>query len=91
MGVLLWILVIGFVAGIIARLIVPGPNRPRGFVVTTVLGVAGSFLATFVGQAAGLYQPDQGAGFIGASVGAIVILFIWNRLVVANIIPDHGL
>jgi len=91
MGVLLWILVIGFVAGIIARLIVPGPNRPRGFVVTTVLGVAGAFLATFVGQAAGLYQPDQGAGFIGASVGAIVILFIWNRLVVANIIPDHGL
>ncbi len=91
MGVLLWICVIGFIAGILARLIVPGPNRPKGFVVTTILGVAGALLATFVGQAAGLYRLDQGAGFIGATVGAIVILFVWNRLVVARIIPDHGL
>ena len=91
MGVLLWICVIGFIAGIVARLIVPGPNRPKGFVVTTILGVAGALLATFVGQAAGLYRLDQGAGFIGATVGAIVILFVWNRLVVARIIPDHGL
>jgi uncharacterized membrane protein YeaQ/YmgE (transglycosylase-associated protein family) len=91
MGVLLWICVIGFVAGVVARLISPGPNKPRGFVLTTVLGVGGALLATFVGQAAGLYRLNQGAGFIGATVGALVILFIWNRLVALRIIPDHGL
>ena len=56
-----------------------------------MLGVAGAFLATFVGQAAGLYRMDQGAGFIGATVGALVILFIWNRLVISGTIPDHGI
>jgi len=91
MGVVLWIVVIGFVAGIIARLIMPGPNTPKGFVVTTILGVAGAFLATIVGDAAGLYRPGQGAGLIGATIGALIILFVWNRLVAAGIIPDHGL
>jgi uncharacterized membrane protein YeaQ/YmgE (transglycosylase-associated protein family) len=90
MGVLLWIVLIGFVAGIIARLLMPGPNRPKGFVVTTVLGIAGAFLATVVGDAAGLYRPGQGAGLIGATVGALVILFVWNRLVASRVIPDHG-
>jgi len=90
MGVLLWIILIGFVAGIIARLLMPGPNKPAGFILTTVLGIAGAFLATFIGQFAGLYRLDQGAGFIGASVGALVILFIWHRLVIWRIIPDHG-
>jgi uncharacterized membrane protein YeaQ/YmgE (transglycosylase-associated protein family) len=69
----------------------PGPNKPKGFVLTTALGVAGAFLATFIGQAAGLYRPEESAGFVGASVGALLILFIWNRLVAAQIIPDHGL
>jgi uncharacterized membrane protein YeaQ/YmgE (transglycosylase-associated protein family) len=91
MGVLLWICVIGFVAGVLARLISPGPNKPKGFLVTTVLGVGGALLATFVGQAAGLYRLNQGAGFIGATVGALVILFVWNRLVALRVIPDHGL
>ena len=68
----------------------PGPNKPMGFVVTTVLGIAGAFLSTFIGQAVGWYRPDQGAGFIGAAIGAIVVLFIWNRLVASGIIPDHG-
>jgi uncharacterized membrane protein YeaQ/YmgE (transglycosylase-associated protein family) len=90
MGVLLWIGLIGFVAGIIARLLMPGPNKPKGFVVTTVLGIAGAFLATIVGDAAGLYRPGQGAGLIGATVGALVILFVWNRLVASRVIPDHG-
>ncbi|MGA7388111.1 MAG: GlsB/YeaQ/YmgE family stress response membrane protein [Pseudolabrys sp.] len=90
MGVLLWIGLIGFVAGIIARVLMPGPNKPKGFVVTTVLGIAGAFLATIVGDAAGLYRPGQGAGLIGATVGALVILFIWNRLVASRVIPDHG-
>jgi uncharacterized membrane protein YeaQ/YmgE (transglycosylase-associated protein family) len=91
MGVALWIALIGLVAGTIARVIMPGPNRPHGFLLTIVLGIAGAFLATFIGQAVGLYMPDQGAGFIGATVGAVVILFIWNRLVARQVIPDHGL
>ena len=91
MGVLLWIVLIGFVAGIIARLLMPGPNKPKGFVVTTVLGIAGAFFATIVGDAAGLYRPGQGAGLIGATVGALVILFVWNRLVASRVIPDHGI
>jgi len=91
MGVLLWIAAIGFVAGIIARLLMPGPNTPKGFVVTTILGMAGAVLATIVGDAAGLYRPGQGAGLIGATVGALIILFVWNRLVASGSIPDHGL
>ena len=91
MGVLLWIVIIGFIAGVIARFIMPGPNTPKGFVVTTVLGIAGAFLASFLGEAVGLYRPGQGAGLIGATVGALIILFVWHRLVTAEIIPDHGL
>ena len=83
MGIV-WIIVIGFVAGIIARLISRGPNRPAGFLLTTALGIAGAFAATFVGQAVGWYRPDQGAGFIAATVGAIVVLFIWNRVAAAR-------
>jgi uncharacterized membrane protein YeaQ/YmgE (transglycosylase-associated protein family) len=89
MGIL-WIIVIGFVAGIIARFFSPGPNNPSGFLLTTVLGIAGAFVATFIGQAIGWYRPDQGAGFIGATVGAVVVLFIWHRLVAARVIPDPG-
>jgi uncharacterized membrane protein YeaQ/YmgE (transglycosylase-associated protein family) len=81
---ILWIIIIGFVAGVIARLIAAGPNTPSGFIVTTVLGIVGAFVATFVGQAVGWYRPDQGAGFIGAIVGAVVLLFIWNRVEAAR-------
>lgn len=92
MPVLLWIIFIGFVAGTIARLLMPGSNTPHGFILTIVLGVAGAFLATFIGLETGLYRPHQGAGFIGATVGAIGILFIWHVLVVhLKIIRDHGL
>lgn len=87
MGII-WIIVIGFVAGIIARLLSPGPNKPSGFILTTVLGIVGAFVATFIGQAVGWYRPDQGAGFIGATVGAVIVLFVWNRLVAARLIPD---
>lgn len=89
MGIL-WIIVIGFVAGILARLLSPGPNNPSGFILTTVLGIVGAFLATFIGQAVGWYRPDQGAGFIAATVGAVVVLFVWNRLVAARVISDPG-
>ncbi len=87
---MLWILFIGFVAGIIARLLSPGPNNPSGFILTTILGIAGAFLATFIGQAVGHYGPNQGAGFITATIGALVVLFIWNRLVARRAIPDPG-
>ena len=89
MGIL-WIILIGFVAGMIARYLTPGPNNPSGFILTVVLGIAGSFLATFLGQAVGWYRADQGAGFIGATVGAILVLFIWNRLVARGVISDPG-
>jgi uncharacterized membrane protein YeaQ/YmgE (transglycosylase-associated protein family) len=79
MGFLL-IVLIGFVAGIIARLLSSAPNKPAGFILTTALGIAGAFLATFVGQGVGWYAPDQGAGFIATTLGAIVVLFIWNRI-----------
>jgi uncharacterized membrane protein YeaQ/YmgE (transglycosylase-associated protein family) len=87
---MLWIIVIGLVAGFIARLLAPGPNNPTGFILTCVLGIAGSFLATFIGQAVGWYGPGQGAGFIAATVGAVVVLFIWHRLVAKGTIPDPG-
>jgi len=89
MGII-WIIIIGFVAGIIARLVSPGPNNPSGFILTTVLGIVGAFLATWIGQLVGWYSPDQGAGFIGAIVGALIVLFIWNRLVAAHVISDPG-
>src|SRR5690348_17768442 len=80
MSNIIWIIVIGFVAGIIARFLMPGDNNPTGFILTTVLGIIGAFVATFIGQAIGWYRLDQGAGLIGATVGAIVVLFIWHRL-----------
>ena len=90
MGIL-WIILIGFVAGIIARLVSSGPNNPSGFILTTVLGIVGAFAATFIGQAIGsLPRLDQGHGFIGATVGAIIVLFVWNRLVAARVISDPG-
>jgi uncharacterized membrane protein YeaQ/YmgE (transglycosylase-associated protein family) len=91
MGVLLWILIIGGVAGAIARVLMPGPNKPKGFVLTIALGVAGAIVATFIGRGLDLYRPGESAGFLGATVGALIILFVWNRLVAAEVIPDHGL
>ena len=77
---ILWIILIGFVAGIIARLLAPGPNNPSGFILTVVLGIAGAFLATLIGQTVGWYRPDQGAGLIAATIGALLVLFIWHRI-----------
>lgn len=90
MGGLFWIIVVGFIAGLIAKWLAPGPNNPSGFILTTILGIAGAFLATFIGQAIGHYGPDQGAGFITATIGALVVLFIWNRLVARRVISDPG-
>jgi uncharacterized membrane protein YeaQ/YmgE (transglycosylase-associated protein family) len=90
MGGILWIIIVGFVAGMIARWLSPGPNDPKGFILTIVLGIAGAFLATFIGQAIGWYGSSQGAGFITATIGALVVLFIWNRLVARGTISDPG-
>lgn len=84
---MVWIVVIGFVAGILARLLSSAPNKPAGFLLTTALGIAGAFLATFIGQAVGWYRADQGAGFIAATLGAIVVLFIWNRVAASRRLP----
>jgi uncharacterized membrane protein YeaQ/YmgE (transglycosylase-associated protein family) len=73
-----WLILIGFVAGVIAKFIHPGPNEPSGFILTTLLGIAGAFVATYLGQALGWYQADQGAGLIGAVVGAIIVLVVWG-------------
>ena len=77
MGIL-WTIIIGFLAGVVAKLIMPGRNEPQGFVLTTILGVVGAFLATFLGQSLGWYRAGEGAGFIGAVVGAIIILALWG-------------
>jgi uncharacterized membrane protein YeaQ/YmgE (transglycosylase-associated protein family) len=90
LGGLIYIIIVGFVAGIIARLLSPGPNNPSGFILTTLLGIAGAFLATFIGQAIGHYSADQGAGFIMATIGALVVLFIWNRLVASGVMKDFN-
>ena len=75
---ILWTIVIGFVAGIIAKLITPGENEPSGFILTTILGVVGAFLATWLGQSLGWYGAGEGAGLIGAVVGAVIVLVIWG-------------
>jgi uncharacterized membrane protein YeaQ/YmgE (transglycosylase-associated protein family) len=77
MGIL-WTILIGFIAGVIAKFITPGPNEPSGFILTTILGIIGAFVATYLGQALGWYRPGEGAGLVGAIVGAVIILLIWS-------------
>jgi uncharacterized membrane protein YeaQ/YmgE (transglycosylase-associated protein family) len=73
-------IIIGLVAGVIAKLLMPGRD-PGGIIITILLGIAGAWLAGVLGRALGWYQPGEGAGLIGAIVGALVILFIYNRVV----------
>ncbi len=77
---IIWTIIIGFIAGVVAKFISPGPNEPSGFILTTVLGIVGAFVATWLGQQIGWYQPGQAAGFIGAVVGAIIVLTIWGMI-----------
>jgi uncharacterized membrane protein YeaQ/YmgE (transglycosylase-associated protein family) len=63
---ILWTIIIGFVAGVIAKLLHPGPNEPSGFVLTTILGIIGALVATYLGQAIGWYNAGEGAGLVGA-------------------------
>ncbi|PPQ18601.1 Uncharacterized membrane protein YeaQ/YmgE, transglycosylase-associated protein family [Bradyrhizobium shewense] len=77
---LLWTIIIGFVAGVIAKFIMPGDNEPSGFILTTILGIVGAFVATYLGQALGWYRAEEGAGLIGAVVGAIIVLFVYGLI-----------
>ena len=79
MGII-WTIIIGFIAGVIAKFIMPGDNEPTGFVLTTILGIVGAFVATYLGQALGWYGPEQGAGLIGAVVGAIIVLLVYGLI-----------
>ena len=76
---ILWIILIGFVVGLIAKLLTPGRD-PSGFFVTAIIGIAGAFLATYGGHALGIYRAGESAGFIGAVVGAIIVLLIYHRI-----------
>jgi uncharacterized membrane protein YeaQ/YmgE (transglycosylase-associated protein family) len=75
---LIWVVIIGAIAGVIAKWISPSPNNPQGFIMTTVLGIGGSLVASYLGQALHFYGPDEGAGFFGAIIGAIIVLAIWH-------------
>jgi uncharacterized membrane protein YeaQ/YmgE (transglycosylase-associated protein family) len=77
---IIWTIIIGFVAGVIAKFITPGKNEPSGFILTTILGIIGAFVATYLGQAMGWYRPGEGAGLIGAVVGAVIVLLIWGLI-----------
>ena len=79
MGII-WAIIIGLVAGVIAKFITPGDNEPSGFILTTLLGIAGAFLATWLGQALGWYSAGEGAGLIGAVVGAVIVLLVWGAI-----------
>jgi uncharacterized membrane protein YeaQ/YmgE (transglycosylase-associated protein family) len=79
MGIL-WTIIIGFVAGVVAKFLMPGPNEPSGFILTTILGIVGAFVASYLGQALGWYGPGEGAGLVGAVVGAIIVLAAWSMI-----------
>jgi uncharacterized membrane protein YeaQ/YmgE (transglycosylase-associated protein family) len=75
----IWTIIIGFIAGIIAKFLMPGRD-PGGFIITTLLGIVGALVATWLGQAIGWYRAGEGAGLIGAVVGAIIVLAIYRMI-----------
>lgn len=76
---ILWTIIIGFIVGMIAKFIMPGDKtEPKGFILTAVLGIVGAFVATYLGQVVGWYEPGESAGFFGGIVGAIVLLFVYG-------------
>ncbi len=77
---ILWAILVGILAGLIAKWITPGDNKPSGFILTAVLGIVGSVLATWLGQAVGWYGPGDGAGFIASILGAVIILLAWGQI-----------
>ena len=76
---IIWAIIIGFIVGLVAKFLMPGRD-PGGFIVTTLLGIVGALVATFLGQAMGIYGAGQSAGFIGAVIGAIVVLLVYHMV-----------
>jgi Predicted membrane protein len=79
MGIL-WTIIIGFIAGVIAKFIMPGDKEPSAFIMTTILGIVVAFVASYLGRARGWDNPGEGAGLIGAVVGAIIVLFVYGLI-----------
>jgi uncharacterized membrane protein YeaQ/YmgE (transglycosylase-associated protein family) len=75
---ILWTIIIGFVVGVVAKFIMPGDKEPSGFILTTILGIVGALVATYLGQSIGWYGPGESAGFIGGVVGAVIVLFVYG-------------
>jgi uncharacterized membrane protein YeaQ/YmgE (transglycosylase-associated protein family) len=75
---IIWTIIVGFIAGVIAKFIMPGDNEPSGFILTTILGIVGAFVATYLGHSLGWYRPGEGAGFVGAIVGSVVVLLVYG-------------
>jgi uncharacterized membrane protein YeaQ/YmgE (transglycosylase-associated protein family) len=78
---ILWTIIIGFIVGVIAKFVMPGDKEPSGFILTTILGIVGAFVATYLGQSVGWYKSGESAGFFGGIVGAVIILFIYGLIV----------
>ena len=78
---IIYAIVIGLIVGVVAKFLVQGNNEPRGFIWTVIIGIAGSFLATWVGQAVGWYKDGESAGWIASIVGAVVLLLIYGAIV----------
>ena len=76
---LIWAIIIGFIVGLLAKLVMPGRD-PGGVIITAVLGIAGSLVATFLGRALGFYAPGEPAGFIASIVGAVILLAIYHMI-----------
>ncbi len=76
---LIWAILIGFLVGIVAKFLMPGRD-PGGFIITALLGIVGALVATFLGQALGLYAAGQAAGFIASVIGAMILLFLYHMI-----------
>ena len=76
---IIWAIIIGFIVGLVAKFLMPGRD-PGGFIITALLGIVGALVATFLGQAMGIYAAGQSAGFIGAVIGAIVVLLVYHMI-----------
>jgi uncharacterized membrane protein YeaQ/YmgE (transglycosylase-associated protein family) len=75
---LVWLIATGFVIGLLAKFVMPGENKPRGFVLTALLGIAGSFVGTFLGQFVGYLRPAEQGNFVTAVIGAVAVLAVWG-------------
>ena len=78
-----WMAIIGFIVGLVARALLPGDQK-IGIILTAVLGIAGSFIANYAGQALGWYTPGEAAGFIASVIGAIILLVLYGMITKAS-------